>query len=108
VRFERETVEYHHGYAVWDGARQSVFTPGPASHVLAGEVQDGTVGALSLVVELRTLDDTLLYAGRGGVQLVQQVRGAKKVELAPVELFQDAARDRAAIHRALRELVFTP
>jgi hypothetical protein len=108
VGFERQTVAYHHGNAVWDGASQSALTLGPASHGLASQGQDGVVGALSLVVELRTLDDTLLYAGRGGVQLVQQVRGSKKVELAPVELFQDAARDRAAIHRALRELVLTP
>jgi hypothetical protein len=106
VRFDEAPVEYHHGTAVWDGASQSAITLGSGSRD-SGYI-DGMVRALTLTVELRGPDDTVLYAGRGGVQLLQYVRGYGNMDIAPTALFKDPQHDLAVVHRALRELVLTP
>ncbi len=99
--------QHHWGSVVWDGVSQSAITLGPIEHVnsFAGEAW---IRALSLLVQLRDPEDALMYEGRGGIQLLQQLKGKELVNLAPTELFQDKTRDQPAVHAALRDLVLTP
>ncbi len=99
--------QHHWGSVVWDGVSQSAITLGPIEHVnsFAGEAG---IRALSLLVQLRDPEDALMYEGRGGIQLLQQLKGKELVNLAPTELFQDKTRDQPAVHAALRDLVLTP
>ena len=113
--------------AEWDGAQQNALTLGPvvkgpklfggSSDPSAGE---GSVGASALRVLLRDPANVTLYDATGGIELLQQLsltplRSFRQVtyqqkltDRAPQELFQDEARDRHAVHSALRELVMTP
>jgi hypothetical protein len=64
---------------------------------------------VSFAATLRGADDRLLYNGRGGIQVTSQLKpGHDPVDLAPAELFRDAARDSAAVHVALRALAMDP
>jgi hypothetical protein len=99
--------QHHWGSVRWDGVSQSAVTLGPVDRGNAF-VGEGGVRAVSLLVQLRDPDDALLYESRGGVQLLQQLKGKVPVNLAPTELFQDKTRDQPAVHAALRDLVLTP
>jgi hypothetical protein len=99
--------EHHWGSVTWDGVSQSAITLGSIEHVNSF-VGEAGIRAMSLLVQLRDADDMLLYEGRGGVQLLQQLKGKELVNLAPTELFQDKTRDQPAVHVALRDLVLTP
>jgi len=115
------------GNAAWDGAEQSALTLGPALHhaKLFGGTEDGTAGegtiaASSLELLLRDADGVVLYDGRGGIELVQQLSIKVQnsyprtdyvqqfAERAPSELFKDPARDERAVEVALRPLLMSP
>jgi hypothetical protein len=92
----------------WDGVVQSA---GTVEHCYRYQqckiTTNGSVRALSLQAELRSAEDVPLYQARGGVQLLQVLKG-QVVDIAPTELFQDPSRDQPAVHAALRELALTP
>ena len=115
------------GNATWDGVDQSALTLGPVVKKtgLFGGSGDGTAGestitAASLSIALRDADGKVIYNQRGGIQLVQQLsikaeRSYPNInytqqfaDLAPSELFRDAARIEHAVELATRELVLSP
>jgi hypothetical protein len=115
------------GNVAWDGTTQNALTLGAAiqrprllggnEDVSAGE---GSINASSLQVLLRDADGTMLYAARGGIELLQQLSLARQVsagrinflqqltDRAPAELFKDPARDEHAVDAALRQLLLSP
>lgn len=110
------------GDAVWDGADQNALTMAPVKKIgkLAAHFRFSmysapgwsTIPATSLQLRLADSSDSLLYMSRGGIQLLERimsntVRGEPE-PLKDSELFQDAMRDRQAVHLALRDLVLTP
>ena len=59
------------------------------------------------MIQLRSAEDELLYYSQGGIQLLEQLKGDKGVELAPAELFLDQTREQRTVHVALRDLVLS-
>jgi hypothetical protein len=113
VQLVRTVAEHNFGDVQWDGVSESAIDLGPVRKALLGGsrnamVGNGAVVALSLRTQLRDANDVLLYDSRGGIQLLQQLKGKKPENLAPTELLQDATRERPAVHAALRDLVLTP
>lgn len=110
VQNVQSAATHHFGDVEWDGVSQSAINLGPVRKAMFGGsgvplVGDGGVKTLSLRFQLRDASDTLLYDGRGGVQLLQ---GKKPTDLAPSEIFNDPAREQPAVHAGLRDLVLTP
>lgn len=110
--FERVVAAHDNGDAEWDGVSQNATTLGPvrrgflfgSGSPAAGE---GSLAAVSLRMQLVDAQDTLLYDGRGGIQLLEQLKGSKSDALAPEELFRDSSRETPAVHAALRDLVLS-
>jgi hypothetical protein len=80
VQLVPTAVQHHWGDVQWDGVSESAITLGPVHpgpHLFGGSNNpnsgDGSVRAVSLLVQLRDTDDALLYENRGGVQLLQQL-----------------------------------
>jgi hypothetical protein len=115
------------GIASWDGTLQNALTLGPAVQrvMLLGGNQnptagEGTVNASSVQVLLRDAEGTMLYASRGGIELLQQLSLQRQMDAgrinfiqqltdrAPAELFKDPARDEHAVDAALRQLLLSP
>ncbi len=113
--------------ASWDGTLQNALTLGPAVQrvLLLGGNQnptagEGTVTASSVQVLLRDAEGTMLYASRGGIELLQQLSLRRQMDAgrinfiqqltdrAPAELFKDPARDEHAVDAALRQLLLSP
>ncbi|MFM2287187.1 MAG: hypothetical protein RL684_330 [Pseudomonadota bacterium] len=111
---QRRMAMHSGGNARWDGASQNAVSLGPIERGFLGEKSagingEGAVAAVSFAATLRGADDRLLYNGRGGIQVTSQLKpGHDPVDLAPAELFRDAARDSAAVHVALRALAMDP
>lgn len=62
--------------------------------------------AASLTVALIDENDRGLYANRGGIELLQQLKMNKtRVDLAPGELLRDEKRNEAAVAAALHDLL---
>lgn len=103
---------HFHGDSKWDGASQNAVDLGPVKKRGIFEApensSEGSVSAVSLNLQLRDLDDKILYLSRGGIQLIQQLQGEKAIDLAPTELFKEPRHETAAAHYALRDLVLTP
>ena len=114
------------GNAAWDGAEQSALTLAPAvkGTKLFGGTEDRTAGestisASVLHLLLRDPDGTVLYDGRGGIELLQQLSikaqgGYPRIdylqqfaERTPSELFKDPARDERAVDYALQPLLLS-
>ena len=114
VQLVPTVVQHRWGSVTWDGVSQNALTLTPISDSDLRSLRkytaynDGAIRAASLLVQLRAADDVLLYENRGGVQLLQQLKGNQAVELAPIELFQDQTREKPAVHAALRDLVLSP
>ena len=113
--------------ATWDGTQQNAMTLGPAINraKLFGGTEnpsagEGVMSASSVYVMLRDTDGTVLYEGRGGIELLQQLSIKNQMSgrtinyvqtltaLAPSELFKDPARDERAVDVALHELLVSP
>jgi hypothetical protein len=121
----RISVSQVSGEAKWDGTGQSALTLGPlvqafwqgTTNIQAGE---GFVPASTLLITLNAPDDTEMYKGRGGIELLGQAKINSQTsygaihystivtDRAPAELFKDNARIDAAAHIALRKLTLTP
>lgn len=96
--------------AYWDGAGQNLYNLGPAKRKFwpGDRLGGGVVGALSLRVELRAPDDTLLYEALGGIQVLERMGNSGKEALTSLELFRDPERDDEAIRLALLPLSVAP
>jgi len=123
VGLQRSTVLHRYGDVEWDGANQSGLTLGPVVKKIFGGSWEpgagsGSIAAASLTAYLADANDTPLYRGRGGLQLVQKLKysppgystpgRAEPEDLAASELFRDPSRELPAVHAALRDLVMTP
>jgi hypothetical protein len=91
----------------WDSAEQKAGPIIPCYRPCTFST-DGSIRTTSLDVQLRNPDDVLLYESRGGIEILQQLKGNQLVNLAPTELFQDSSREQPAVHAALRDLTLTP
>lgn len=110
----RTVAPHDRGDASWDGVSQSGVTLGPvrkgfsfwrtANGQGSGE---GVLLAASLGMQLVGASGEELYQGRGGIQLLEQLKGTKHAALAPDELFHDVTREAPAVHAALRELTLS-
>jgi len=125
ISLTRTGALHQQGDVEWDGVNQNGFTMGPVvkkffgGSALAG-AGTGAVQVSSIAVYLADVKDTELYRSRGGLQLLQKLKftpaaygsyqpnDTDAIDLAPGELFQDAAREQPAVHAALRDLVLTP
>jgi len=113
------------GDVAWDGVEQNAFTRGPVVHKFwsgTAVVGAGTssIAASSINMYMTDANDTVLYQSRGGLELLQSIKvttnyggyyqksDSDTVELAEGELFRDPAREKPAVHAALRDLVMTP
>jgi hypothetical protein len=113
------------GDVAWDGVEQNAFTRGPVVHKFwsgTAVVGAGTssISASSINMYMTDADDTVLYQSRGGLELLQSIKvttnygynqtksDSDTVDLAENELFRDPAREKPAVHAALRDLVLTP
>ncbi|HET7296946.1 MAG TPA: hypothetical protein VFI66_07365 [Gemmatimonadales bacterium] len=91
------------GKVKWHGTEQESGATGGLGGFLFG-TKKGSVPALSLFV---SLEDTLgkeVYAGVGGIQLTTRVQGDRFVDVPPLSLLADSARNAAAVHLALDSL----
>jgi hypothetical protein len=110
----QKTVAPHEfGDAQWDGVSQSGITLGPVKKALwsgSGVVGagSGSLSAVTLLVRIANAEDKVLYDGRGGVQLLEQLKGSRAETLAAQELFKDTTREEIAVRAALRQLVMSP
>ncbi|HET9473017.1 MAG TPA: hypothetical protein VFO82_03935 [Steroidobacteraceae bacterium] len=123
VGFVKTGAIHRWGDVEWDGVSQSGISLGPVVKKMFGGSADlnagsGGIDAVSLNTYLADANDTPLYRGRGGLQLIQRLKvipatytsggRGEPVDLAPSELFREQAREQPAVHAALRELVMTP
>jgi hypothetical protein len=89
----------------WDGAREASGASGGVVKLLFGSDQ-GTTQALSLVVEVETIDGKTFYTRAGGIQLLKKVYREGLLPVPRASLFADTSRTAAAVHIALD--AFTP
>ena len=114
------TVVYSFGDVRWDGAEQAP-SLGPIEWSLFGRKSSANVGggpiqAVSLGTRLTGVDGRILYDSLGGIQLLQRIwtRGTAQymqmrvLDLPSEQLFRDPAREKGAVHLALRSLVLRP
>ena len=108
---QRTAAPHEMGDAAWDGVTQSAIDLGPVRKAfwvsVVPAVGSGSVSAVSLRLQLADAEDAVLYEASGGIQLLEQIKGNRRQELAPQELFRDRAREPLAVHAALRALVMT-
>ena len=103
----RVSAPYKGEIAKWDGVVQDIFTlEFPKNSSVWGGAEGG-ISALSLNLILRDSKDELFYISRAGLQLLQQMKDGKAVDLAPQELFQKNIYEKKSIHVALRELTLS-
>ena len=97
------------GNVEWDGVGQNAVDLGPIRSTMLfssnSTSEEGDILVLSLQVQLRDLDNRLLYEKRGGIQVLQQLRRDELTNLTNAELFSNPDRDAGAVHAALDELV---
>jgi hypothetical protein len=113
------------GDVEWDGVDQNAFSRGPVvrkfwSGSAVPGAGTGGIAVSSLNVYISDGNDTALYQGRGGVEVLQSIKvtprytyggtafDSENIDLAPGELFRDPSREVPAVHAALRDLVMTP
>jgi hypothetical protein len=98
------------GWARWDGASQQI-RPNGFWSALTLNREAGNIGALSLVVGRRGMDDRLLYANAGGIQVMTTLSlGGRFVHEPPSQWLKDPERNAAAVRLTLGPLIgdFTP
>lgn len=108
VRVVERLALIEQGAATWDGVSDSATGhTGFAGFMLSGGAR-GVVLALSLSVQLITVDGRNLYDSRGGLQVLEYVNGpAGNLNMVPVDpksIMQDPARDERALGIALDPL----
>ena len=93
------------GGARWDGANQEIQPGAVVKGILLGSWSSGRVGALSLAVWLRDMDDRTLYANAGGIQVTSTLSfGGAFVPVPSTELLKDSERNSTAVNLALGQL----
>jgi hypothetical protein len=107
---QKTAAPHEYGDAEWDGVSQNGVNLGPVRKALFGGsgvvgAGSGSLAAVTLRVQIANADDKVLYEGRGGVQLLERLRGTEREPLAPQELFKDTTREEGAVQAALRPLV---
>ncbi len=91
------------GKVKWHGTEEQSGAPGGLGGFLFGS-KTGAVPALSLFVFVEDMEGKDLYAGVGGIRLVERIQGDRFVPVPRDSLFGDGARNAAAIHLALDSL----
>jgi hypothetical protein len=105
VRVIRVLAGFAYGVANWDGARQEM-QPGAFLQGILGVHTTGKVGALSLVVWLWDMNDRILFANAGGIQVTSTLSfGGEFVPVSSTELLKDPERNSAAVNLALGQLM---
>jgi hypothetical protein len=94
---------YGGGWAVWDGAREPISIDG--SWGVGSHLARGTVSALSLSVTIEDISGSVIYLGKGGVQVLSKISGVKFVTVPANDVLAREERNRAAVNLALRSLL---
>lgn len=92
------------GRAEWDGASQSIKAGGVVEDFFAGS-PDGTLDALSFVVDIVDPAGAPLYSGAGGIEVLRKLAGREFVLVPRQELFKDDGRNEKAVKLALDPLL---
>jgi hypothetical protein len=92
------------GRAYWDGAVQGIKTGGALQGFFSGS-PEGTVGALSLQINILDPSGNTLYARSGGIEVLSKLEGSDFVLVPRPELFTNEERNRKAVDIALDPLL---
>ncbi|OIR15364.1 hypothetical protein GALL_36860 [mine drainage metagenome] len=108
---------WHDQWATWDGVTETMqsFTglvgkgvvklvTEPASYLLEGPHEEGTVGAYSLKVSIEDMPGNRMYANQGGIQVLNKISGKAFIPVSREELFNDDARNAKAVSIALESV----
>jgi hypothetical protein len=91
------------GKVKWNGVEETSGAPGGLGGFLFGS-KTGSIPALSLFVFVEDMDGKDLYEGVGGIRLTDRIEGDRFVPVPRDSLFDDGARNAAALHLALDSL----
>ncbi len=103
---EAVRAEWHDDTANWDGNSEPVAPDGRSGEkksflsVLAPG-RHGTVAAYTLTLAIQDMHGNTIYAGKGGVQLLQKLFGHTVTSVSRAELFANNERNRTAVQLAL-------
>lgn len=91
--------------AKWDGVTESIGKDRFLKSVM-GIRHSGSIPALSLVVELRATNDSLLYLNAGGIQVLQKIGTGRSPDDRPYhEILTDEKRNQDAVVYAIHPLL---
>jgi hypothetical protein len=100
-----EMAVVNHDLAKWHGTTQGV-GKGSFLKAISGVSHSGTVPATVLYVELRDVDNVLLYKHSGGIQVLEKIGtygGPKRISMD--ELFGNESRNLKAVQLAIYPLI---
>lgn len=108
---------WHDQWATWDGVTETMqsftglvgkgvmkFVTEPASYLLEGPHEAGTVQAYSLTVSIEDMAGNRMYANRGGIQVLSKISGSTFIPVPREELFNDDARNAKSVGIALESV----
>ena len=101
------TARFAAGIARWDGASEELFGKLFGVLPMGGNVS-GTVGALTLVIEVKDAAGSLLYLQHGGVQVLQKISGSTFTPVPKDEILTKDERNLRAIEIASEALSKKP
>ena len=108
---------WHDQWATWDGVTETLqsftglvgkgvvkFVTEPASYLLEGPHEAGTVQAYSLTVSIEDMAGNRMYANQGGIQVLDKISGKAFIPVPREELFNDDARNAKSVSVALESV----
>lgn len=99
------TAHFSADRARWDGASEGIGKDKFLKFIM-GMSHSGSIPALSLVVELRQVNDSLLYLNAGGIQVLRKIGSNSRSEQIPSEeILTDFDQIQDAVHYALNPLL---
>lgn len=108
---------WHDQWATWDGVTETIqsmtglvgkgvikFATEPASYLLEGPHEEGTVKAYSLAVSIEDISGNRMYADQGGIQVLNKISGNIFIPVSREDLFNDDVRNANAVRIALESV----
>lgn len=105
VSIRKVRARFSYDKAMWDGASEGIGKDKFLKFIM-GMSHSGSMPALSLVVELRQVNDSLLYLNAGGIQVLRKIGSNSRSEQIPSEeILTDFDQIQDAVHYALNPLL---
>ncbi|MCH7947337.1 MAG: hypothetical protein IIC66_06005 [candidate division Zixibacteria bacterium] len=105
TRISTVSAHFFRDQAKWDGVTESIGKDRFFKSLL-GLKHSGSIPALSLIVELRATNDSLLYQNAGGIQVLQKIGTGSRPEDRPYhEILTDEKRNQDAVVYAIHPLL---